>query len=177
MYRDNSLIPLEAMRIAALGALAEGSFTYAALAADVRHFTGLIVGPTLDLMGSSIEVLRAEGLIRSELGDGPDAPLVLTEKGRETLLRLLQGGISPMSLTLSRLIVALKMRFLHLLPPAERTHQIELLIEHVADERDRHTALGAPEGSLFHQWQSFEVEMLDRYLDWLRQFAARCGEA
>jgi len=54
MYRDNSLIPLEAMRIAALGALADKPMRYAEIAADVRRFTSRIVGPSLELMGSSV---------------------------------------------------------------------------------------------------------------------------
>ena len=80
MYRDNSLIPLEAMRIAALGALAERPMRYADVAADVRRFASRIVGPSLDLMGSSVEVLRAEGLI-APIEVGADPILGLTEAG------------------------------------------------------------------------------------------------
>src|SRR5262245_48552828 len=49
MYKDNSLIPTEAVRLAALGLLTEGPRTYAELADEVRHFSSRIVGPSLDL--------------------------------------------------------------------------------------------------------------------------------
>ena len=62
MYQDNSLLPREAVRLAALGTLAETPMTYAALAADVRNFASRVAGPSLELMGTSIEMLRYEGV-------------------------------------------------------------------------------------------------------------------
>ena len=70
MFRDNSLIPTEAVRLAALGFLAEAPRRYGDLAAEIRHFTGRVVGPSLDLMGTSLELMRFEGLI--EAVDGVD---------------------------------------------------------------------------------------------------------
>ena len=64
MYKDNSLIPTEAVRLAALGTLQEGPRRYADLAAEVRGFVGHIVGPSLDLIGPPMELLRVEGLDR-----------------------------------------------------------------------------------------------------------------
>ena len=52
MYRDNTLIPSEAVRLLALGILAGTPTSYAELAREVRHFTGRIVGPSLDLVGA-----------------------------------------------------------------------------------------------------------------------------
>ena len=46
MYRDNTLIPTEAVRLLALGILATGERSYSQLASEVRHFTGRIVGPS-----------------------------------------------------------------------------------------------------------------------------------
>ena len=45
MYRDNSLIPAEAVRLAALGELARAPRIYADLAVAVRHFVQRLVGP------------------------------------------------------------------------------------------------------------------------------------
>ena len=53
MYRDNTLIPTEAVRLAALGSLAEGDKQYAELASEIRYFVARITGPSLDLLGSS----------------------------------------------------------------------------------------------------------------------------
>ncbi|MEE8285043.1 MAG: hypothetical protein V3R63_08675, partial [Alphaproteobacteria bacterium] len=75
MYPDHSLMPKEAVHLAALGILAEGPRTYADLAAVVRDFTSHVVGPNLDLMGTSIQLLSFEGLITAEEGMGPSQML------------------------------------------------------------------------------------------------------
>ena len=70
MYRDNTLIPSEAVRLLALGILADGERDYGDLAGEVRRFTSHVVGPSLDLVGSPIELLKVEGLIEpAEGGD------------------------------------------------------------------------------------------------------------
>ncbi len=66
MYRDKSLLPTQAIRLAVLGSLAAGPRRYGQLAAETRAFTGALVGPSLDLLGTSIELLRFEGLIEPE---------------------------------------------------------------------------------------------------------------
>ena len=63
MYQDNTLLPREVIRMAALGTLAGRAVSYAELANEVRHFVSRIAGPSLDLMGTSIELLRYEGLV------------------------------------------------------------------------------------------------------------------
>jgi len=78
MYRDKSLIPTEAIRLIALGTLAGGPAAYADLALGVRHFASRIMGPSLDMLGPSIELLRHEGLATGAAG--PDARLTITEK-------------------------------------------------------------------------------------------------
>jgi hypothetical protein len=174
MYRDNSLIPLEAMRIAALGALAERPMRYADVAADVRRFASRIVGPSLDLMGSSVEVLRAEGLI-APIEVGADPVLGLTEAGRADLEILLKAGLRATNTELNRLVVALKMRFLHLLPPQDRRDQIRLLHSLLTSERERYLDLQGSGGDpLFADWLKFEIEVMDARLAWLDRFADRC---
>ena len=58
MYADNTLTPKEAARLCALGTLADGPLTYEELARSVRHFLDRLQGPILDVMGSSIELLK-----------------------------------------------------------------------------------------------------------------------
>ena len=60
MYRDNTLIPAEAVRLAALGSLVDGDKSYGDLAREIRFFVARIVGPSLDLLGTSLELLRLE---------------------------------------------------------------------------------------------------------------------
>ena len=67
MYADNSLTPRETIRLCALGTLAQqtpdNEMMYDDLVFAVRHFISRISGPSLDLMGESIELLRYEGLV------------------------------------------------------------------------------------------------------------------
>src|SRR5262249_9124269 len=127
MYKDNSLIPTEAVRLAALGLLSEGSRTYAALADEVRHFTARIVGPSLELIGPPIEVLRVEGLIENAGATGPETTLRITEAGRQEALRLLGANLRGPLGEFNKLVIALKLRFLHLLDPEGQKLQAELL--------------------------------------------------
>ena len=95
MYRDKSLMPKEAIRLAALGFLADEPKAYARLAEEVRHFASRFWGPTLDVMATSIELVRFEGLVEAE-GDGAaagDTVLRLTEAGNAELRELLGPSV------------------------------------------------------------------------------------
>jgi DNA-binding PadR family transcriptional regulator len=143
MYRDRTLLPKEAMRLAVLGTLAIRPMDYAGLATELRHFTGRIVGPSLELTGSSIEMLRLEGLIEFTGGQR----LALTERGRAELRELLSSGVRAPFDGINRLVLALKMRFLHLLDANAQRNQAEMMIEaaetelaRIEDLRKRHEA-------------------------------------
>ncbi|GGF41512.1 hypothetical protein GCM10011611_54930 [Aliidongia dinghuensis] len=178
MYRDNSLVPIETVRIAALGALATKPRTYGEIAADVRLFTSRIVGPSLDLMGISIELLRAEGVVETLVEDAEqkDPRLTLTPAGHEMLLRLLQAPIRSPNTELSRLVVALKMRFLHLLEPAARQEQVAILRTLTVAERQRYVELEEQSdgANLFKDWLALQIQLLDTRLAWLDGFSTRC---
>jgi DNA-binding PadR family transcriptional regulator len=178
MYRDNSLVPIETVRIAALGALATKPRTYGEIAADVRLFTSRIVGPSLDLMGISIELLRAEGVVMDLAEDAgqKDPRLTLTPAGAEMLLKLLKAPIRSPNTELSRLVVALKMRFLHLLDPPDRLEQIALLRTLTVTERQRFVDLEEQSdgANLFKDWLALQIQLLDTRLAWIDGFSKRC---
>ena len=69
MYRDNTLIPSEAVRLLALVILAGAEKRYGELAGEVRHFTSHVVGPSLELVASPLELLKVEGLIDAADGE------------------------------------------------------------------------------------------------------------
>ncbi len=187
MYRDNTLIPSEAIRLLALGVLATRECPYAELAHEVRHFVGHVVGPSLDLVGAPIEVLKVEGLIEEietrAAGPGPapgpgrDAapPLRITEAGRAELIRLLSSNLRAPVSDINKLIITLKMRFLHLLDPADRRLQAEIMIEMCERQLVRLTELrGHHEDAPGHlpSWLDHEIDQTRERLDWFRNLQA-----
>jgi len=132
MFKDQTLLPVEAVRLAALGFLAEGPRRYGDLATEIRHFIGLAVGPSLDLMGSSIELLRYEGLATAQ-----DDVLTLAPAGAEALNKLLQAPLRAPTNDANRLVLLLKLRFLHHLGAAEQTAQRAEIAASLAAEQAR----------------------------------------
>jgi len=182
MYRDNTLIPTEAVRLLALGILASGDCSYADLASEVRHFTGRIVGPSLDLVGTPLEVLRIEGLIELKNRKNPQAVskdddlLHITDSGRQELTRLLSANLRPPVDGLNRMIVALKVRFLHLLDPKDQELQAGILAEMCQRELARLSDLrehmkDAGEGHL-GSWLDHEIAQTESRLAWFENLRA-----
>jgi putative AphA-like transcriptional regulator len=176
MFRDHSLVPAEAIRLAALGLLAETPRRYADLAAEVRFLTSRIVGPSPELMGTSLELLRVEGLV-TPASAGEDAELVLTAAGRAALTTLLSANLRAPSTDLGKLGLALKLRFLHYLPAGEQSQQIGLVIAACESELARLTDLrsrhGAP-ASLFRDWLDHDIAQIEARIAWLK---SRSGTA
>ena len=169
MFSDNSLLPKEAIRLAALGILSETPMVYADLANAVRQFVGRIAGPSLELTGPSIELLRYEGLVHAN-GDDADAVLTLTDQGRDELLTLLKATVRPPLTDMSKLVIALKMRFLPLLDSGERRDQVDLLIDACELELARLSDLHDPASGeqLFQDWLAHDIDLVENRLTWLR---------
>ena len=177
MYADNTLTPKEAIRLCALGTLALGPMRYSALASSIRHFVGHVLGPSLDLMGTSVELLKYEGLVEAVDGVGmtDDAELQITPAGRDELTVLLNAPLRSGAAELNKLIVALKFRFLHLLDQDDRAAQADTLIDMYENElarldelREHHTD---DEGYLRH-WLEHDAETVQARLAWLKGFRA-----
>lgn len=175
MYSDRTLLPKECLRLCALGtlALSDKPISYADLANAVRHFMSHMMGPSLDMMGSSLQLLKLEGLVKEDTSNGTfsDAQLVLTKQGHDKFIELMQGNLRDTSGELSRLIMALKMRYLHLLDEDIRREQIEILqdvceldLDRVLALREEHTN----EAANFTGWLEMEVKRLEQKLDWLK---------
>jgi len=178
MYRDNTLIPTEAIRLAALGALATEDMTYAAVAEDVRHFTQRIVGPSLDLVGTPLELLIVEGLIEPVDGKGMEdnARLRITDAGRAELVRLMTSSVRAPINDISKLIIALKMRFLHLLDGSDRQEQVDLMVDMITRELARLSDLRANyagEPGFFLDWLDQDIAATQARLAWFRDLQDR----
>jgi hypothetical protein len=173
MFADQSLTPKEATRLCALGMIAGGAMHYSALAHAVRDFVGHVMGPSLEMLGASVELLRYEGLVQSageEPADG-DTVLEITPAGLRELMALLTARLRPQS-DLSKLVIALKLRFLHLLDPAQRLKQIDLLADTFETELSRLVDLRRSQAdSYLGAWLDHDIESLERRIDWLDRFA------
>jgi DNA-binding PadR family transcriptional regulator len=171
MFRDNSLIPAEAVRLAALGLLAEGDRRYGDLAIEIRHFTSRIAGPSLDLMGTSLELLRYEGLIEAVDGAGmaDNALLRLTPRGSEALRALLKAQLRAPVNDLNRLALLLKLRFLPHLSAEEQQAQLRLMTESLESERVRLAELRKhhAQASLFCDWLGQDIALVQERIAWL----------
>jgi DNA-binding PadR family transcriptional regulator len=175
MYSDNSLLPKETIRLAALGMLSDGGKTYGELANEIRHFISRIVGPSLELMGTSIELLRYEGLIASD-GEGEDALLSNTDAGRTELGELLQAAIRPPFNDLNKLAMSLKIRFLHLLERDGRRDQADMMIDASRSEVARLTDLQKSQNGdpgYFSDWLDHDIGLAKSRLTWLEDFRAK----
>jgi DNA-binding PadR family transcriptional regulator len=169
MFRDNSLIPTEAVRLAALGLLAEGTRRYGDLAAEIRHLTSCIAGPSLELMGTSLELLRYEGLVAAaaDAGAAENALLEITQAGRAALDALLKARLRAPLGDYNRLALLLKLRFLHVLPDAEQQAQMALIADSMDSERARLEELRRSQGAAsapFRLWLDHDIAALETRL-------------
>ncbi|MDE0059144.1 MAG: hypothetical protein OXI22_22460 [Defluviicoccus sp.] len=167
MFNDHSLLPKEAVRLAALGMVCESPRRYAALANAVRDFTSRIVGPSLDLLGSSIELLKTEGLIA---GEDEGGALRITEAGRAHLQELLRSAVRAPNCDVGRLAFALKIRFLHHLPADEQRAQTDRMIETCDAEIARLGDLeleDRDDPGRFAGWLRHDIDLARSRRDWL----------
>jgi DNA-binding PadR family transcriptional regulator len=175
MFPDHSLMPREALRLAALGMLAEAPATYGNLARDLRTFVSHIMGPSPEAMGASLELLRYEGLADQETGG--DEKLVITVKGRGELDALMQATVRSPFNDLNKLVVALKMRFLPLLSPAAQREQTVLLAEASRAELARLIGLcnqqAAAKGSAFADWLDHDIAQAEQRLAWFEALGGK----
>ena len=139
MYRDNSLIPRETIKMAALGALIERERSYDDIANEVRSFISRIVGPSLELMGTSIELLKVEGLIETvNHNDKDDASLLrLSPAGLQELKEYLRSNLKSGGSELNKLVIALKLRFIDILNDDERRDQFLAIRDIYHNEKRR----------------------------------------
>lgn len=178
MYRDKTLIPTEAIRLCALGILSDGARRYGELAAAVRHFASRVMGPSLDILGTSIELLRLEGLVEPADGSGlaDDALLRITEAGRAELATLLKSRVRSPVDDLNKLVVALKMRFFHLLDADERHLQLDLLIEATEGEIARLEDLRSSQpAGLLNSWLGHDLAQLVARKRWFEDRKSEAG--
>jgi DNA-binding PadR family transcriptional regulator len=181
MYRDNTLVPREAVRLLALGLLGTREMTYARLAAEVRHFTTHVVGPSLDLVASPVELLKVEGLVAAveDTGAGDEQEtLRITETGRAELDTLLKSNVRPGISDINKLIITLKIRFLHLLEPEDRDLQIEMIAEMFERQLVRLTELRAHHAEaagVLSDWLDHEIEQTRNSVTWFENLRAKTG--
>jgi len=170
LYADNTLTPKEATRLCALGMLAHEPMPYDALASGVRYFVTHVMGPSLDVLGTSIELLKHEGLVAPVSGEGDKAMLEITGDGRRELKTLLMANIKTAENDLNKLIIALKFRFMDILDADERRAQFDLLAHAVDNELARLEELRndqVDDGGPLIAWLDRELVELEGRHAWL----------
>lgn len=171
MYTDNTLTPKEAVRLCALGTLAGGPLGYSSLAESIRHFVAMVIGPSLDVMGQSIELLRYEGLIDI---DQEQETVAITESGVRALHELLEAPLRMGATELNKLVITLKFRFLHLLDAEAQRVQLDFLKDFTDNELLRLSELRRQYrndgGSLIH-WLDHDIRLTEQRLVWLNAFS------
>lgn len=176
MFPDHSLMPREALRLAALGMLAETPAAYADLARELRAFVSHIMGPSPEAMGASLELLRYEGLVEQR-ENGETAKLAITAKGRAELDALMQATVRSPFNDLNKLVVALKMRFLPLLGADAQRDQAVLLADACRAELARLVALcnqqAAAKGSAFADWLDHDIAQAEQRLAWFEELGSK----
>ena len=185
MYADNSLTPRETIRLCALGTLAqrpkEEAMPYDDLVSSVRHFVSRITGPSLDLMGESIELLRYEGLVKVfDGGDTSNPTMIITNEGHIVLKSLLLANIRSASSELNKLIIALKFRFLHLLPIQDQMLQTDEFLELCETDLFRLNELmkyHENDDGYLVEWLTNDIEWLNSRIEWLISFRAQLGNS
>ena len=180
MYSDSTLTPREAIRLCALGILAgrpktaSSPMTYDELAQAVRHFISRITGPSLDLMGESIELLRFEGLAETEdNSDNSNPILFITQSGLDALEMLLLANIRPGGSDFNELVFALKFHFFHHLSKIQQVNQIDLIMEICETELARFEDLidhhNSDPGHITG-WLEHNITRVKSRLEWLKLF-------
>lgn len=170
MYHDRSLVPGEAIRLLALGVLMEGDKRYADLAMEIRFFTQRIVGPSLDLLGSSLRLLQIEGLTEATgaSDDEDQACLRITPAGRQQFENLMSAQLRAPINDVGHLTLLLKLRFLDFLPTEAQEDQLDLIGDIVRSERARAAELAKEyAGRPMADWLAIDVEQAERRLAWL----------
>lgn len=181
MNREAPLSPKQALRLCALGELMQhGALTYGDLAERVRDFANHLVGPTLDMMGGSLELLRYDGLIEP-IDDAPEseARLSLTEDGRKEFSTLMEQGLSTPFNETVKLVVTLKLRFLHLLPADRRQARAAALTRVYEQEAERLRDLRARyagESEHLGPWLDHDIAQYERRVAWFQDLARRLQE-
>ena len=125
--------------MAALGALIERARSYDDIANEVRSFISRIVGPSLELMGTSIELLKLEGLIETvnDNDKGDSSLLQLSPTGLQELKEYLRSNLKSGGSELNKLVIALKLRFIDILDDDERQDQLLAIRDMYHNEKRR----------------------------------------
>lgn len=177
--RERGLVPKAALRLAALGTLSEGERRYADVALEAREFVARFTSPAPEILSTSIELLKLEGLIEA-VGEAPkgrrgaeegetNPMLRITGSGVAALASLLKAPVNPKMSDITRLAVALKLRFVHALSPAERAEEVAGLQAMYEAERERLATLLAterdrPSARLLCDWLTAEIRLIDDHL-------------
>ena len=169
---DQPIVHSRALRLCALGLLIQrGPQRYAELARDVRSFIAHFVGPAPEMMATSLELLRYDGLIETADDGASDSALLrITDSGRTAFIDMMAAALRVPGSELNRLMIALKLRFLYLLPADRQRQQLTALADLQRRDLARLEALRlqyADEPGLLAVWIEHDIAQSEQRLAWL----------
>lgn len=107
-----------------------------------------------------------------------NALLRITDAGQSDLHRLMTSSVRAPINDINKLIIALKMRFLHLLEGEDRQEQVDTLVEMIERELARLTDLRAhydQDAGFFLDWLDQDIAATKERLNWFKDLQARVG--
>ena len=169
MNTGNILSSNEAIRLSGLGLLMAGPMPYEDLASKVRFIVSRVVGPSLDLLGSSLEIMRLEGLVAREIGaTTPPEQLALTDHGRHAFHKLMEADLKVPLDDVARLVLSLKLMFWEYLDATEKLDQLDILHAVFENEIARLEDLKKDvQATVLSNWLTLEIAQLRVRKDWL----------
>ena len=169
MHTGNILSSHEAIRLIGLGLLMAGPMAYEDLASKIRFIVTRVVGQSLDLLGSSLEILHLEGLVTKEPSTLTSSEnLILTDNGRHAFHKLMESDIKVPLDDVSRLVLSLKLMFWHHLDAPEKEDQLDILLALFENEIARLEDLKKDvQATVLSDWLTLEIAQLRVRKDWL----------
>ncbi len=120
----------------------------------------------------------AAGTRADDPGAEAAPPLRITDAGRGELTRLLTSNLRAPVSDINKLIITLKMRFLHLLELEDRRLQAEIMVEMCERQLARLTELLAHHAEApghLSGWLDHEIDQSRARLDWFRDLQESLG--
>ena len=160
MTNTNYLSPKQIIRLSALGLLLEQEMTYNHLALELRIFVGSVMGNNLDFLGSSLEMMRLEELIKKN-----HETFTLTSSGKVFFENLMTRPLQKPFSDIAKFHVLCKLRFMQFLTQPQQIDMSDDMKEFMMLEKKRiQYAIEQAKSSTIKFFYKGEEALIDHYI-------------